>query len=681
MHQKRNGLMGIQKYLRLRNWSIFAKVFGISLVTIISCFSFVYFSLIPIYEKQLLNERMAATSHLVDVAISILQNNYMLVQQGLIQKTAAQKASLDILRILRYENIEYFWVHDLKLRMLMHPTQPELNNQSIADYQDPSGSKLFVKMNQIVKESQKGFVSYQWPRANSRVPLPKLSRVQLFEPWGWVVGTGIYVDDVYAKAADVRHQVVATGVLFLGLILTFSLYAARRINRPLRETLQLASQLANNVADTTRFASVGNDETRRLLLVMQQMVADLHEARNTADSANKAKSEFLATMSHEIRTPMNGVIGMTDLLLETELDETQREYAELVKMSGDSLLDLINDILDFSKIEARRMELEKLDFEIRSVYDDVYSMMSLNTREKGLEFKLEIAADIPETVTGDPKRLRQVLVNLLGNAIKFTDSGTISINVCVERRGEAAMMLRTSVTDTGIGIPPDKIELLFNPFTQADSSTTRRFGGTGLGLAICKQLSELMGGTIAAESSAGVGSTFWFTAAFGVPEQLQSLEPFAADDVKAENRVYSAHILIVEDDAVNQVLLMEQLTKKGYKAEVVASGPEALSRLQQDQFDLVFMDCRLPGMDGYETTACIRNPESGVQNHAILVIACTANVMQGDRERCLAAGMDDYLSKPLRMRELTDVLERWLPNNGTTGQAECGENQAAPFAL
>lgn len=653
--------MSIQKYLRLRNWSIFAKVSGISLVTIVSCFISVYFLLIPLYEKQLLNERMEAASHLVDTAISILKNNDEMVTHGLMKKSDAQKASLDSLRVLRYGNDDYFWVHDLAFRMQMHPTQPELNNRNLAEVQDSSGNRLFVKMNEVVQASGKGFVSYLWPRPNSQVQLPKISRVQLYEPWGWVVGTGIYVDDVYAKATEVRRQVVAMGVLFVGLVLTFSLYAARRINQPLRETLQLASQLANNVGDTTQFASVGNDDTRRLLQVMQHMVTDLNEARVAADAANKAKSEFLATMSHEIRTPMNGVIGMTDLLLETELNETQREFAELVKMSGDSLLDLINDILDFSKIEAHRMELEKLDFNIRSVYDDVYSMMKLNTREKGLELELEFEADIPEIVTGDPKRLRQVLINLLGNAIKFTDSGTISIHVCLEQRGEATTMLRTSVTDTGIGIPVDKTGLLFNPFTQADSSTSRRFGGTGLGLAICKQLSGLMGGTIAVESTEGVGSTFWFTAKFTVPEQAEPLASFVADDLNAESRSGRARILIVEDDAVNQLLLKEQLIRCGYQAEVVGNGVEALARLQEDPYDLVFMDCRLPGMDGYETTANIRNPDSRVKNHAVPVIAYTANVMPEDRERCLASGMNDYLSKPLRMPALTKVLECWLP--------------------
>lgn len=655
--------MGIKKYLRLRNWSVFAKVFGISLVTILSCFLSVYFLLIPIYEKELLDERMEAASHLVDVALSILQSNEKSVQDGLIQKDEAQKLSLNTLKTLRYGDDDYFWLHDLSLKMVMHPTQPELDKQSIADYEDSNGKKLFVKMNQVVRDSGKGFVDYQWPRPNSRVSLSKLSRIQLFEPWGWVVGTGIYVDDVYSKAAKVRHQVVATGSIFFVLILAYSLYAARRINMPLRETLQLASQLTTANVDTAQFAHIGNDDTRRLLLVMQLMVSDLKEARVAADSANKAKSEFLATMSHEIRTPMNGVIGMTDLLLETELTQTQREYAELVKMSGDSLLDLINDILDFSKIEARKMLLEKLDFEIRHVFHDIYSMMILNTREKGIDLNLEIADDIPKIVTGDPKRLRQIVINLLGNAIKFTDSGSISIQVRIEKKSPNSLLLRTSVIDSGIGISPDKINLIFKPFTQADSSTTRRFGGTGLGLAICKQLSELMGGTINAQSSDGAGSTFWFTAEFGIPEQTEHLPQPNTHCLDLLNSNQAANILIVEDDSVNQFLLKEQLIHQGYQVKIVANGADALKLLQREHFDLIFIDCCLSEMNGFEITALIRNPDSNVINHNIPIIAYTANAMQGDREKCLLAGMNDYLAKPIRLHELEVILARWVPIN------------------
>lgn len=655
--------MSLQKFLRLRNWSVFAKVFGISLVTVVACFASIIFFLIPIYEKQLLNERMEAVSHLTDVAISIIKRNQLLVQQGARSESDARKSALDNIRLLRYGDNDYFWVHDLDLKMLMHPAKPELNNTSIAEYKDADGNKPFVKMNEVVKKSGVGFVPYRWPRANSETPVPKLSRVQLFEPWGWVVGTGIYVDDVYNKAKEIRHQVLLTGLIFLGFILAYSLYAARRINQPLRETLLLASQMASNNLNATRFESVGNDDTRRLLLVMQGMMTDLNDARDAADSANKAKSEFLATMSHEIRTPMNGVIGMTDLLLSTDLDENQREYAELIKMSGDRLLDLINDILDFSKIEARRMELEKLDFSVSSLFDDVIVMMRVVTREKGIELKLNLAPEIPKILTGDSKRLRQIIVNLLSNAVKFTGKGSISVNVHIERSEGKNILLHTSITDTGIGIPAEKAALLFKPFAQADVSTTRFYGGTGLGLAICKQLSELMGGTVGLESTPGVGSTFWFTAELEIPEQSEQPVSAIDDTAKLESTSSNARILIVEDDAVNQHLLKGQLQQCGYNVEIVANGTEAIKRLEQEYFDLIFMDCRLSGMDGHEVTRCIRNSDSQVKNPMIPIIAYTASVMQGDRERCIESGMNDYLSKPLRLQALKDVLKRWLPQN------------------
>ena len=396
----------------------------------------------------------------------------------------------------------------------------------------------------------------------------------------------------------------------------------------------------------------------------QLLKASTEKAQTMAEVAlvaNEAKSEFLANMSHEIRTPMNGVLGMVNVLLDGDLSPSQRRSAQSIKISADALLSIINDILDFSKIEAGKMTFEIIDFELHEALKHTIELMTMQAREKGLALGFSIKQGTYTRLFGDPTRLKQVLLNLLSNAIKFTPQGKVSLEISQISEREEEVELSFSVKDTGIGMSEEAQRKLFQSFSQADASTTRRFGGTGLGLAICRKLVELMGGTIEVTSSPGNGSNFSFSLSFAkqsadaIPQPInktQSLSfPVLPDDF---------HMLIAEDGKVNQLVALEVLKKLGYTADIVCNGREAVEAWVKNKYDIILMDCHMPEMDGYQATQKIREVEAEQNLKPTQIIAMTASAMTGDREFCLASGMDDYTTKPMDRHALGTALKKAL---------------------
>jgi signal transduction histidine kinase/DNA-binding NarL/FixJ family response regulator len=508
----------------------------------------------------------------------------------------------------------------------------------------------------------------------------------------------VIVDEAYVVLArldsDAAYRLLDEGkrrsALFAALTLIASvaigLLALRVALGPLRRLSSRAVQTAVELTGSS-IATSGHDEVASVVTVLQTLTdrlalrnRELQEASAQADAANRAKSQFLSAMSHEIRTPLNGLLGMTELLRGTRLEAEQARYVNLIASAGEALNALLGDILDLAKIEEGQITMERVDFDLEQTLSDVVGVYGEVAAGRGLELVADIAAIEPRRVCGDPTRLRQVLSNLLGNATKFTERGEVALR-CERIKAppaDARLWWRFTVSDSGIGIAPQAIDRLFQRFVQADASTTRQFGGSGLGLAICKHLVELMGGSIHVQSEPGRGSRFWFNLPF--EHATQPVRPIAPATLHERTR--AARVLVVEDNALNQQVIQGLLGHLGAHVSVAGNGSEALAALDHACFDLVFMDCQMPVMDGFEATRRLRALERlDPSRRAVPVIALTANALSGDRDACLAAGMSDYVTKPVTQAKLAEALSRhlaWREETPDSAALPCADGATGP---
>lgn len=639
------------------------------------------------YRNSLFENKKDKARALVEVAYSLAIASLDEYKNGEVTLEQAQEHVKKDLRQLKYDENNYFWINDYDLVMVMHPKQSHLDGTDLSQFSDPNGIFLFQDFVKVAKEKGHGFVQYMWPKPghDTNEPMPKISYVKGIPEWQWLIGSGVYIDDINKAFLTQLTAVVSIMLSAFVLVGVLGGLVVRSLSGPIIRISDGLTLLADNktikVSDYDRQDEIGliakalrhlntRLEESRIMEREQAKIqkyanAKLKDAKKKAEDANQIKTEFLAKMSHELRTPLNSIIGMTEMTLKMKMGDEQRDMISIAHQASHSLLEIVNDILDISKIEASEVTLEQIGFDFHKTLSSIVKIYNPMAVAKGLTLNYEFEKDNIPYLVGDPARLGIILTNLIGNSIKYTDEGHVSIYISYTNLGPKEIELKCSVIDTGIGIPKSKYETIFQKFSQADESITRKFGGTGLGLAITKELVCMMKGKVGVDSVQGEGTTFWFNIPFETTENLheESLEYEdtynSNDDIKKID-AKEAKVLIAEDHELNQVFIKKLIGKLGFVSyDLVENGKEAVDTSENNSYDLILMDCHMPEMNGYQATQAIRSREK-LEETRVPIVAVTADAMIGTREKCLESGMDDYITKPININKLREVLSRWF---------------------
>ena len=636
------GYYGISLYVQvvpgkmMNSFQLKKNIYGIvknALPVIVSTallFVGVFYVIIPEVEHQLLSKKRESVKNMVHVTTSLLNEYYNRYRSKELTLEQAQSRAIKRISRLRYgpEDKDYFWICDTTQKMVVHPYRTDLNGKDISCFRDSKGTYVFREIVKLATSQNEGFVFYNWQWKDDPLRIsPKMSYVKLFEPWGWIIGTGLYIEDIKTDIRSTSTKLLYMFLVIMALVSLLSCYI-----------------ILNNI----------RIENRRV-----EAEKESRSAREKAIKASMAKTEFLARMSHEIRTPLNAIMGMAELLSDTDLSEEQKDFLNTIKESSQHLITIINDILDFSRIEAGKISVQYNPFNIKELISSVVNGFAAQASQK--KNSLEIIADekAPAEIVADPMKIRQVLVNIIDNAMKFTSHGAITVTLESSVPGNVLnnykdLNLTISIQDTGIGIPQEKIPVIFERFEQADSTFKRQFGGTGLGLAICKQLVEILNGTIEIHSIEGRGTTFTVIIPVQKADDRTAPESHSHDRDPLPEKELS--ILLAEDNEVNIKMTVSVLRKIGHTVTVARNGFEVLDLLRGKDFDVIVMDIEMPLLDGLEATRKIRHGEPDHDKKNIPIIAMSAHVLTDVYKKCLQAGMDGFIAKPINIKTINTLI-------------------------